>query len=338
MKITTIYRTKRNGSPVIKIEDNKFLCLDPYTGECYRTCTNFDELDQVPEYELSFKFERLLELSEKRGQDYSLSLMREQKEKNDLLDKLRFCGEVLHLPNIYNYCVNLKEQKEKEVEKLRIKNLKDAAKSLKIPFSQYEYFLRGTNFLQFNTAHSMGCLLKVYIDDLLVKTYDSRKEYAKSSKYKANHGSVEIKFISKEVCKIKNIGGIPTILGKKIDNHYTKCTAFICGGDKYNSFLLRNQMILTGDFHAENLEDAKLHRAKMAFRLIQKRNEGKSESEKLAIANRKFVGYNHSILAGNCQIGTKAFAKKHDLKLDNGYNLGFLISLEPNNQYLKRLI
>ena len=44
------------------------------------------------------------------------------------------------------------------------------------------------------------------------------------------------------------------------------------------------------------------------------------------------------INAGNCEIGTKAFAVRHNLNVEYGYNLSFLLKMEPTNEYLLRLL
>ena len=59
---------------------------------------------------------------------------------------------------------------------------------------------------------------------------------------------------------------------------------------------------------------------------------------KMELAKYKFVGFQHSINAGNCESGTLQFAKQHNLNKNMGYNLAYLISLDPNNSYIRKML
>ena len=257
--------------------------------------------------------------------------------------------------------IHIKEAKNTKAELVKeAKEIKVTAKKLA------EYKVKADKIAAcFNAGYSMGGSINVYlrngkkmgetyaadengkldyskkvnklIDNTLLIGFNSdAKDYPRSSKYKATHSSHSIFLSVKEIEEIKVIGGIPTQIleNKKI----AKCISFLGIGNKHTYFIARKEQYITDNFHANTVLECENWRSQMAVRKLKERLSKKTMEEKIQIAKGKFIGLIHSTKVGNCVEGSLQFAKRHNLNPDFGYNLGYLLNIEPTNTFLLRLL
>jgi hypothetical protein len=235
---------------------------------------------------------------------------------------------------------------EKDVIKFFIKKAKESkfktdsgiANKLKISLKKYYSFLElGEKIAQcFDAGYSMGGIINVYVkhgeNNVLVGTKNTKQEYSKSSKFKAIHGYNEIIISKKHFEKLEIIGGVPTI---KLENSkISKCLMLIGKGHKNKYQILFKEGFITSTYHSDTFDGCENWRKDEYLRKIKERifvNENRN-------VLTKFIGLKHSLKVGNCEIGTKMFAQKHNLDVNNGYRLDYLLSLEPNNIFVNKLI
>jgi len=235
---------------------------------------------------------------------------------------------------------------EKDVIKFFIKKAKESkfktdsgiANKLKISVKKYYSFLElGEKIAQcFDAGYSMGGIINVYVkhgeNNVLVGTKNTKQEYSKSSKFKAIHGYNEIIISKKHFEKLEIIGGVPTI---KLENSkISKCLMLIGKGHKNKYQILFKEGFITSTYHSDTFGGCENWRKDEYLRKIKERNFVNENRNVLT----KFIGLKHSLKVGNCEIGTKMFAQKHNLDVNNGYRLDYLLSLEPNNIFVNKLI
>lgn len=193
----------------------------------------------------------------------------------------------------------------------------------------------------FNSGYSMGGIIAVVINidgkNIRLTQTDTREEYAKSSKYKATHGYNEFVLTIKQLEQIEIIGGVPTI--KQDGNKIAKCLILLGRGSKNNYNISFQESFVTKDFHG-TYNECLAWRKKQYLQCLKERSgvlyNRLMMVRKEEVLNR-FVGYKHSIDAGNCKVGTQAFAQKHNLDISFGYKLGYLFELDPNSYFVQRV-
>jgi uncharacterized protein YkuJ len=188
-------------------------------------------------------------------------------------------------------------------------------------------------------GYSMGNLIEVSVKvkdkTFTLNSFDTRDEYASSSKYKAIHGYYDIVLTVNELDSIQVIGGIPTIVLSK--EKIAPCKCLLSNGNKNHFKIEMEDMFLTETFHGNTIESCQNWRGRETIKLKKDRIDKYSEQVKEEIKQKKlkrFIGFQHSINVGNCETGTKMFAQKYGLDISLGYSLDYLVSLEPNNVYL----
>lgn len=152
MKITTTFKTKRNYSPVIKINDEKYFCLDKGTLQVYRTCTDPNELFEVNPYDIDFDFTKFLQKNEEIVNDSISTVNKVKGQLNEFRDKINFIQKTLNIPDIYNHCIFLSEQRKKEAAIEEKKRIQSEAKSVGLTVKEYLNFMgiiRAKNFKNF---------------------------------------------------------------------------------------------------------------------------------------------------------------------------------------------
>jgi hypothetical protein len=195
----------------------------------------------------------------------------------------------------------------------------------------------------FNMGYSMGNLITVSVKvkdkTFTLNSFDTRDNYASSSKYKAIHGYYDIVLAINELDSIQIIGGIPTIVLSK--EKIAPCKSLISKSSKQNFKIEMKDMFLTETFHGNTIESCKEWRRKRVIQLQKDRINKCSEQVKEEIKQKnlkRFVGFQHSINVGNCDTGAKIFAQRYGLDTNLGYRLDYLISLEPTNVYLNKVL
>lgn len=227
---------------------------------------------------------------------------------------------------------------EKVDKEIKFKKYSINANKLKISVKKYLSFLNLGNEIAncFDAGYSMGGIINVYVkykqEKILVGKRNSCEEYAKSTIYKAKHGYNEITIDKKYFERIKIIGGIPTITLEK--EKISKCLMLISSGVKNNYKIYFKEGFITNNYHSESFADCQNWRKKEVLNKIKERTF-KNKNKSIL---KKFVGFKHSLMVGNCEIGTKMFANKHNLNIEYGYTIEYLISLEPNNIFVNKLL
>lgn len=233
----------------------------------------------------------------------------------------------------------LETQKELKLKKEFIKK-----KALAFGISQKELLILEDKALEilrsFNTGYSMGDYKELHVNGSVFLHHSTCREYAKSCRFKPKHGSVIINLSLKELRSLANIGGVWTIVGKRTSKSKKvfRCKVLTELGSKGSYRVTMGSMYLTSDYHAPSIEECLLWRDQMVSHIRSRRVDANRERELLAKAKTKFVSFEDSLSVGNCEIGSEMFCNRHGLDKTYGYRLDYLLSLEPNNRYLKRLI
>ena len=207
----------------------------------------------------------------------------------------------------------------------------------------------------FNAGYSMGGSVsvnlvngKVWAENIFTKEkhltenkmhigYSSNiTDYSKRCKYKAMHSNHSITLTLVELDSIQIIGGIPTQILEK--TKIAKCNIWVGLGNKQNFRIEKLQYFITGNYHSASYNQCENWRKNRALSLLKTRLDARSIEDKIRAASSKFIGLNDSIKAGNCMTGSVAFAAKHNLNPLYGYNLGWLLKIEPTNNYLLRML
>lgn len=189
----------------------------------------------------------------------------------------------------------------------------------------------------FSSSHKMGCKVEIKIESNPIQRWDDRQEY-KGGKYSATHGDVVVNLTKKEARKLQMIGGVPTIIGRQVANKIFKCEILKNDGTQFAVHVARVPMYITHGHHADSISECLTWRKMEVLRICSQKLKTKDYQAFLAKAKRRFIGLKHSISVGNCEIGTKNFAKQFNLNPDMGYRVDYLIEIAPENPYLVKII
>lgn len=219
--------------------------------------------------------------------------------------------------------IELKAAKQAEQEAAKVK-----AAKFNISVAELERLeLKANQMLKsFSTGYSMGEMKRLYVNDQLLYTRDETEEYARSCKYRANHGSLRIDLNKTELRNIQNIEGVWTIVNADGTAKWLQES-----GSKHRYHIAWVTGYVYGTTHStDSLEAAKSDQAKKDA--LQKENQAKKEAYEKAIAksNIRFVGFEHIRALGACTPGIEAFCKRHNLNIKHGYTLGYLKSLNDS--------
>lgn len=247
--------------------------------------------------------------------------------------------------------ISLQDAKAKKDELIK------QAKKIKLPVKKLVEYQAKANRIAacFSAGYSMGGDIRVTVvngkfwaenmftkekhlteNKMQVGYFSNKKEYSKSCTYRATHSSHDITLTPGELDTIEIIGGIPTQIleNKKISN----CNVWAGIGDKQHYRIEKMQNFITGDYHSASYNHCEIWRKNRALSLLKTRHDAIAIENKIKAASSKFVGLNDSIKAGNCLTGSVAFAAKHNLNPLYGYNLGYLLKIEPTNIFLLRML
>lgn len=202
-----------------------------------------------------------------------------------------------------------------------------------LQFRKMEVELKKINLKKYSTGYSMGDHKYLQLLGIDVSSDSTCEEY-RGSKYKATHGSINICLDAGKLREMKgftyqSIGGIDTFV-KKNNDKIKKCFWIEQNGSKQHHTISIKTGFITAGFHGETLAACEEWRKNEAKRLKTLRLfEGK--------ITQKFVGVQHSESVGNCNAGTLAFAKRHNLDSRMGYSIDYLLSLE-DSLYTRKLL
>jgi|GEM_PF-1688359 len=224
------------------------------------------------------------------------------------------------------------EEKEdlKLVKKIQAENAKNHNLSIR------EYILLQEKAIKilgaFDTGHSMGCYRSLILNGKSFASAHTTEMYSKSCKYSPTYGSIKINLNKKELREIQEIGHVWTIKGKRINSKVFDERHLQPSGSKNNYSVDFIKGYITSNFHAETIAGAMAWRKMRAKILLNSRNE-EIEKDKL---KKRFVGFQHSLNAGNCQSGTMGFCQRNGLNPEMGYRLDYILSLE-NSEFTNLL-
>lgn len=230
----------------------------------------------------------------------------------------------------------LEKEELKLLEKQRIKE-----KSIKFKTSQKnireaeEIAVKIANSLRGATGYNMGENVYININNNVFKHYDFTSMYSGKYKGSETHGCIDVNFNSiKELLNTKVIGHvITTIPDSEIRKKIKSVKVFRTYRQKQHFYSAWEDMYLTSNYHASTLERAEKYRLEKLERLLKIRSENKETAKNML----NFIDLQKSISAGNCEVGSINFAKKHNLDVNNAYRIDYLISLE-DSRFTRRLL
>lgn len=189
-------------------------------------------------------------------------------------------------------------------------------------------------------GYSMGSIVNLTIGSPVVKKFrqDRTSEYAKSSKFRAVHGSVDLCISVKDFRFARNIGGILTVIYPQ-KSKVKKCFWFEGIGAKQYFKLVRVDGYIFEGFHAKTKQKA----LEGGNKIIEKRKQDEKSQKAFNRALRRQYSFNDSLLAGNCEAGTRAFILRLHLDSTKKYRGSFLIKQAEQKSssslyYVKRMI
>lgn len=175
-------------------------------------------------------------------------------------------------------------------------------------------------------GYSMGGEIKVRFSKL-TGVYDNCESYARSCKYRPTYGDYSVKLSLDELRNIQIIGGLVTYIFPDQKAKVKKCWWFSSKGTKNHFELTRVQGFLYGDYHHTNKDKAIIEGKKIEeyIRLQAKEKALKERCMKKAL--RLQYTFSDSLMAGNCEAGTRAFCMRLGLDSSKSYRGNFLIKL-----------
>ena len=189
-------------------------------------------------------------------------------------------------------------------------------------------------------GYSMGSIVNLTIGSPTVKKFrqDRTSEYSKSSKFRAVHGSVNLCISVKDFRFAQNIGGILTVIYPQ-KSKVKKCFWFEGRGAKQYFELVKVDGYIFEGFHAKTKQKA----LEGGNKIIEKRKQAEKSQKAFNKAMRRQYSFNDSLLAGNCEAGTRAFILRLHLDSTKKYRGSFLIKQAEQKSlsslyYVKRMI
>lgn len=187
-------------------------------------------------------------------------------------------------------------------------------------------------------GYSMGSLVVIKVGKKLSYELDKRDNYAKSCHYSAKHGCVVVKMSYSDFRCAKEIGGVFTVIPPQRGK--VKRVKWLTGEGKFSRFVLKwVDGYLYEGYHSETLKGA----IEGGKRNILKRKEIEKTKKMREKALRRQYSFSDSILAGNCEAGTRAFIIRCNLSSSRKYRGDYLLKIanQKSSQsvgYVKRII
>lgn len=197
-------------------------------------------------------------------------------------------------------------------------------------------------------GYSMGSSIRILCGKLEVIN-DRTKEYSKSCKYKPKHGGYFERIKMSELRFFHVIGGLVTFIPQQ-KSKVKKCWWYAGEGSKNRWELVKVHGFICGDYHSFTKEAAKegFERAEKNRKEYEKRQilAQKTEAQKKKLfvsALRKQFTFQDSLLAGNCETGTRAFILRCGLDINKKYRGKFLLETAKEKStnsvsYVERMI
>lgn len=221
--------------------------------------------------------------------------------------------------------LNKKSFEEKKVKAKRFK-IKSVAELERLESKAYD--ILGS----FWSNYSMGDYLRLHINGEFFVLRDNTKSYQGKYKGSENHGHVNIYLTLSDLRKIEKIGGVWTI--RKPNN---KCTILDASGYKGTYKVFKNDIYLIKDSHGNTYRQAFDRYIKKKEQDIKRLREQRKYNSILEERKDILIDYKYMRNYG-CHSGIVSFASKHRLNIEESYSIGFLLSLEPKNQWLQNAL
>ncbi len=191
---------------------------------------------------------------------------------------------------------------------------------------QYNLLQKKANWLlrSFSTGYSMGELRRLVVDGKDFCVDDNRRYYSKSYRFSAKHGEITVQLTLQDLKNIRRIEGVWTVRRKGTAASWLESRSSL---SKYQVTMVDGHLV--GTSHGKTVAECHGLEAGKAIR---------NDTGEVKFLNR-FIGFADRRLAGACEIGVRAFCDRHNLNIDFGYRIDFLLSLNDNIAvpYLDRL-
>jgi hypothetical protein len=176
-------------------------------------------------------------------------------------------------------------------------------------------------------GYSMGSTVWVNVNKYIYTLDDRTQEYARSSKFRANHGCVRLKLSFEDFKNSSVIGGLLTVIEPGQKSKCKKCKWVEGKGSKSRFELIWVYGYIYGDYHSEDKKEAIRIGKKKEQRDKERIKIEKDGVNRIKKAMRKQFGYEDSIKAGNCEAGTRAFVIRCGLDIERSYRGSFLLKI-----------
>lgn len=220
-----------------------------------------------------------------------------------------------------DYELSERMRKEREIDKIEANRFNMSLKSYR------ELVGKGKQILgSFHTGHSMGCYRTLSINNKFFVDSVTLDRYSKGCRYKEVYGDIRINLTKKELKLIENIEGVWTI---KLGDGRCK---WLESNGSYSKYAIDWVYgYIYGTTHSsESLQEARVSD-----------NIKKFGSGDIKIKLSTFIGWQHIRMLGACYAGIKSFCDRHNLDIENGYNIEYLVDITKNDSigknYIKRL-
>lgn len=183
------------------------------------------------------------------------------------------------------------------------------------------------------TGHSMGSIQRVkLIASNLEAKCERCEHYSRGCKWAPTYGELVLTISAKRLDAVQIIGGLVTIVGGRTRTPGVRHAEWIERvGNKSSARLewRKGFLHVKGRYHHIDIEHcAAIGNDLARCRAIQE----KAEKEHAAKVKKmpkcaELIGYRDSILAGNCDPGTKAFAQRHGLDIGKKYRFRDILAM-----------
>jgi hypothetical protein len=171
-------------------------------------------------------------------------------------------------------------------------------------------------------GYSMGSEVRI-IFNKLVAVNNRTKDYPKSCRYKALHGSVRLVLSKEELINTKVIANLVTYIEPDQKNKVKKCYWYEGKGLKSNFNLTKVEGFIFANYHSKSKEDA----LKGGQANIIREKEQIKKAKNFNKALRLQYSFQDSLDCGNCKVGSEAFILRTGLDLNKKYRGSFLLSI-----------
>jgi hypothetical protein len=175
-----------------------------------------------------------------------------------------------------------------------------------------------------NHGYIMDSFVNVILKGTELRQCDYRtSEYATTSNYKANHGSVNFQITPQDLRHTYVVGGLVTYIYPDQKSKVKRCYWISRIGFKQYFILSKVEGYVYEDFHSVYKNEAK----KGGERNLMIRKNDSKNAKLFKKAARLQYNYDDSIAAGNCAVGTQSFISFMHLNISKSYRGTYLLKV-----------